>query len=53
VLEITKLEAILETHSNEDIDPHLFEIARRNSIDCCRRLMGNLHIIPNHKDTKN
>jgi hypothetical protein len=46
VLEITKLEAILENSKSEDIEPHLFEVARKQSIDSCRRLMGNLEILP-------
>ena len=52
VLEITKLEAVLANRLNEDIDSNIFENARRQSIDSCRRIMGNLEILPNPSDAK-
>ena len=52
VLDITKLEAVLANRLTEDFNLEVFETARRQSIDSCRRIMGNLEILPNPSDAK-
>ena len=52
VLDITKLEAILEKRQNENIDTYEFEKIRRKSLDCCRKILGNIEILPNPSDLK-
>ena len=50
--EISKLEAILVNRLNEDIDSDIFENARKQSLDSCRKIMGNLEILPNPSDAR-
>ena len=52
ILEITKLQDMLTHSSNDDIDPNMFDKTIRRSVDNCRRLMGNLEILPNPSDVK-
>jgi hypothetical protein len=50
ILEITKLQDILAHRLNDDIDPNMFDKTIRRSVDSCRKLMGNLEILPSHSD---
>ena len=50
ILEISKLPDMLAHRLNDDIDPNMFEKTIRRSVDNCRRLMGNLELLPNPSD---
>ena len=50
--EISKLEAILANNLIEDIDSNIFENARKQSINNCRKIMSNLEILPNPSDAR-
>jgi hypothetical protein len=52
IVEITNLQDVLAHRLNDDIDPNIFDKTIRRSLDNCRRLMGNLEIIPNPSDVK-
>ncbi len=52
ILEITKLQDMLAHRLNDDVDPNVFDKTIRRSVNNCRRLMGNLEILPNPSDLK-
>jgi len=52
ILEFTKLQDMLAHGLNEDVDLNMFDKTIRRSVENCRRLMGNLEILPNPSDVK-
>jgi hypothetical protein len=52
ILEFTKLQDMLAHGLNEDVDLNMFDKTIKRSVENCRRLMGNLEILPNPSDLK-
>ena len=52
IFELTKLQDMLAHGLNEDVDPNMFDKTIRRSVENCKRLMGNLEILPNPSDVK-
>jgi hypothetical protein len=50
--EITRIEALLSDSLEKEINSNHFENSRKLSIDCCRKIMGNLEILPNPSDLR-
>ena len=52
LFDINKLEEILENRTIEDIETDVYRKARRRSLENCRRIIGNLELLPHHLHLK-